>query len=310
MPKDAYFSKRQQNDEYKFSVEISEEMQNETLHENRMSQRVLGESGYSEEELTRENDMIASRLQDESLMGEISQEMRERLTAQDKTRLARNHAILLCNDKKLSKDSGLMESIKNSLKLLDDELRKPMANGPEEVFSKYESAIALMNQYENTKNPKPSEILRYLNDRMCEENSNTMFVTVWFGIMDITNGEVIAASAGHEYPFITDETGKFHMFKDPHGIMIGALEDQGYEDYTMTIPKGGKLFVYTDGVAEAQNKEEELFGLDRIGENLNKLVKQDPQSLIEGMHQAIDAFEEGAEQFDDITMLCIEFSGK
>ena len=153
MPKDAYFSKRQQNDEYKFSVEISEEMQNETLHENRMSQRVLGESGYSEEELTRENDMIASRLQDESLMGEISQEMRERLTAQDKTRLARNHAILLCNDKKLSKDSGLMESIKNSLKLLDDELRKPMANGPEEVFSKYESAIALMNQYENTKNP-------------------------------------------------------------------------------------------------------------------------------------------------------------
>ena len=157
---------------------------------------------------------------------------------------------------------------------------------------------------------KPSEVLRYLNDRMCEENSNTMFVTVWFGILDITNGEIIAASAGHEYPFITDETGKFHMFKDPHGIMIGALEDQDYEDYTMTIPKDGKLFVYTDGVAEAQNMEETLFGLDRIGENLNKLSEQDPQSLIEGMHQAIDAFEEGAEQFDDITMLCVEFSGK
>lgn len=154
---------------------------------------------------------------------------------------------------------------------------------------------------------KPSEILKYLNDRMCEENSNTMFVTVWFGILDITSGEIIATSAGHEYPYITDESGKFHMVRDPHGIMIGALENQEYEDYTMKIPKGGKLFVYTDGVAEAQNKAEELFGLDRIEKSLDKLADLNPQELIEGMHREIDAFEDGAEQFDDITMLCVQY---
>ena len=121
----------------------------------------------------------------------------------------------------------------------------------------------------------------------------------------ITNGEIIAASAGHEYPFITDETGKFHMFKDPHGIMIGALEDQDYEDYTMTIPKDGKLFVYTDGVAEATNAQNELFGTDRVLEALNHEKVTDMKQLLANMENTVNRFVCDAPQFDDLTMLAI-----
>lgn len=152
---------------------------------------------------------------------------------------------------------------------------------------------------------KPSEILASLNDRLCEGNTETMFVTVWLGILDTRTGEVIAANAGHEFPFITDEAGQFRLFKDPHGLMCGAFENMSYVDYTIQIPKGGKLFVYTDGVAEAQDKDEELFGLDRLEESLNKYSDATPREVIEGIHGEIAAFEKGTERFDDITMLCV-----
>ncbi len=153
----------------------------------------------------------------------------------------------------------------------------------------------------------PAKILFDINNILCEENAESMFVTVWLGIMDTRTGEVVAANAGHEYPFITDESGTFKVYKDPHGLMCGAMEGVEYTDYTFTIPKGGKLFVYTDGVTEAQNVAEELFGMERLGESLNKYADKSPKEVIDGMHTQIAAFEGESEQFDDITMLCINY---
>ncbi len=156
---------------------------------------------------------------------------------------------------------------------------------------------------------KPSEILESVNDSLSEDNSSDMFVTVWLAIMTLSTGEVIAANAGHEYPFVTDENGAYKLFKEPHGIVLGAMRGMKFEDYTFTVPQNGRIFVYTDGVAEAQNKDEELFGVERIEECLNKYMEEEPDKLVAAMAKEVDSYAAEVEQFDDITMLNICYKG-
>ncbi len=155
----------------------------------------------------------------------------------------------------------------------------------------------------------PSEILQVVNDSLSADSINDMFVTVWLGILTISTGEVTAASAGHEYPFMTDESGRFVMYKDPHGIAVGAMEGAKYRDYSFTLSKGGRIFVYTDGVAEAQDENEEFFGTARILDSLNSCRGSSAEQLIENMKKAVDDYAGNAEQFDDITMLTITYNG-
>jgi sigma-B regulation protein RsbU (phosphoserine phosphatase) len=91
--------------------------------------------------------------------------------------------------------------------------------------------------------------------------------------------------------------------------MCGAYSEEEYHDYEFTIPKNGKLFVYSDGVPEAHNNEDEMLGLDRTCEALNKFRNLDPKDTITEMHKMLDEFEQGRNQFDDITMLCVQYKG-
>ena len=156
---------------------------------------------------------------------------------------------------------------------------------------------------------KPSETLKTLNDTLCADDLNDMFVTIWMGILDITTGEITAANAGHEYPFILDESGNYTLFKDPHGLVVGALPSVKYIDYSFTLPKGGRLFVYTDGVAEAENDKETLFGTDRLMEVLNRYKDNEPKNLVGNIKKEVDSFANGMDQFDDITMLSLWYKG-
>jgi sigma-B regulation protein RsbU (phosphoserine phosphatase) len=156
---------------------------------------------------------------------------------------------------------------------------------------------------------KPSEMLLDINDGLCEDGINDMFVTVWIGILTISTGEVVAANAGHEYPFITDENGDFCLYKDPHGIVLGAVDGARFNDYAFTLPKGGRIFVYTDGEAEAQNEAEEFFGIEGISKNLARYKDCDPEELVRQMKKAVDEYAGKMEQFDDITMLSIVYNG-
>ncbi len=153
---------------------------------------------------------------------------------------------------------------------------------------------------------KPSEILAFTNNSLCEDNPFSMFITVWFGILNTETGEVVAANAGHEYPFVTGEDGRLHKMDDPHGVVVGCIEDMEYEDYTFTIPKGGMLFVYTDGAPESQNEKEEMFGMDRLEEAVNWCRDMGPKKMVEYMKVELDNFKGNAEQFDDITMLAVK----
>ncbi|MBR6384779.1 MAG: PP2C family protein-serine/threonine phosphatase [Ruminococcus sp.] len=156
----------------------------------------------------------------------------------------------------------------------------------------------------------PKEVLEKLNSRISENNPNDMFVTVWFGIMDISTGHVTAANAGHEYPIIKKADGNFELFKDKHGLVVGAMEGIRYREYEFEIEKNGVLFLYTDGAPEATDEENKLFGTDRMIETLNRDPNLPPEMLVNTMKESIDEFVGEAPQFDDLTMLCIKYNGK
>ena len=152
----------------------------------------------------------------------------------------------------------------------------------------------------------PAKVLEQVNTQICKNNDEEMFVTVWFGILEISTGKVTAANAGHEYPILKKQNGKFEIYKDKHGFVIGGIENIKFKEYEFTIEKGGTLFLYTDGVAEATNANNKLFGPDRMIEALNKDPDAPPKTLLGNMKQAVDEFVGEAPQFDDLTMLCVK----
>lgn len=156
----------------------------------------------------------------------------------------------------------------------------------------------------------PAEILYQVNERLCENNTADMFVTVWIGILEISTGKLTAANGGHEYPLIRRAGGKFEVFEDKHGFVIGGISGVPYEAYEIRLNKGDTLFLYTDGVPEATSKNEELFGIDRTLAALNEEPDADVNSLLPKVRQHIDDFISGAEQFDDITMMAVKYWGK
>ena len=155
------------------------------------------------------------------------------------------------------------------------------------------------------KGGKPSEILGYVNNALAKGNDNAMFITVWLGILEISTGIITASNAGHEYPFIADENQVFTMYKDPHGAFCGAFEGLEYEDYEIKITKGGGIFLYTDGVAEAKRADDKMFETDRIESCLNAHKGSSSQELLTAITEDINDFTSGEEQYDDITMLCL-----
>ena len=155
----------------------------------------------------------------------------------------------------------------------------------------------------------PAQILEDTNNTICSNNENDMFVTVWLGILEISTGKVVAANAGHEYPAIMSPDGTFSLFKDKHGFVVGGMEGVKYKEYEVQLEPGSKIFVYTDGVPEATNHGDELFGVERMVRALNINSKDTAKDLLGDMRHAVDGFVQQAPQFDDLTMLCLEYKG-
>ncbi|MDE6738733.1 MAG: PP2C family protein-serine/threonine phosphatase, partial [Lachnospiraceae bacterium] len=152
----------------------------------------------------------------------------------------------------------------------------------------------------------PGAVLEAVNNQLCENNEAEMFVTVWLAVYEISTGKVTAANAGHEYPAIRRAGGSFELFKDPHGFVLAGMENVRYKEYEMELHAGDTLFVYTDGVPEATDTGNTLFGTDRMLEVLNGKCDTDPKKLIEGVKNEIGGFVGEAMQFDDITMLSLQ----
>ena len=155
----------------------------------------------------------------------------------------------------------------------------------------------------------PAQILDKTNEAICSNNEAEMFVTVWLGILEISTGRLTAANAGHEFPVFKRPDGPYELYKDKHGFVIGGMDGVKYREYELTLEPGSKLFVYTDGVPEATNADMELFGTQRMLDALNAAPNAAPRDTLKSVRRAVDGFVRDAEQFDDLTMLCMEYRG-
>ncbi len=155
----------------------------------------------------------------------------------------------------------------------------------------------------------PAQILTDANNAICMNNREEMFVTVWLGILELSTGRLTAANAGHEYPVICHAGGDFELVKDKHGFVLGGMDGVKYKEYELQLKTGSKLFLYTDGVPEATDADKTLFGTDRMLEALNKDTKTTPKQILKNVRESVDKFVGEAEQFDDLTMLCVEYRG-
>ncbi|MBR0374337.1 MAG: PP2C family protein-serine/threonine phosphatase [Mogibacterium sp.] len=155
----------------------------------------------------------------------------------------------------------------------------------------------------------PAQVLRDTNVSICTNNREEMFVTVWLGILEISTGKLTAANAGHEYPVILRADGGIELFKDKHGFVVGTMEEAVYHEYELQMATGEKLFLYTDGLPEATSDKGEMYGTDRILAALGEAADQSPEDIIKAVRKSVDGFVKNAEQFDDLTMLCLEYRG-
>lgn len=154
----------------------------------------------------------------------------------------------------------------------------------------------------------PKEILEDVNNQLCDKKMESMFVTVWLGIIDINTGHVISANAGHEYPIIRRKDSHFEIFKDKHGLVLGGMENIKYKESEFDLAQGDTLYLYTDGVPEANNNKGELLTIDGALDILNRHREKSVEDLLDRMKEEIDNYANGAEQFDDITMVAFHMN--
>jgi sigma-B regulation protein RsbU (phosphoserine phosphatase) len=156
----------------------------------------------------------------------------------------------------------------------------------------------------------PAEIVTKTNDAIMTDNPTGMFVTVWVGILELSTGKLTCTNAGHEYPAIRRADGSYALYKDQHDLVIGWVEDYQYEEYTLWLHPGDRLFLYTDGVPEATDADNKMFGNERMLTALNREPDAEPQQVLLNVRESVREFVGDAEQFDDLTMLCIAYRGR
>ena len=157
--------------------------------------------------------------------------------------------------------------------------------------------------------PEPGKILARVNNQICSNNSLEMFVTAWLGILELSTGKLTAANAGHEYPIIRQHGGRYELYRDKHGFVMGGMEGMEYKEYEVLLKPGSEVFLYTDGVTEATSEKNEQFGTKRLLESLNSGLAPELKGVLERVNDAVDVFVGDAPQFDDITMLCLYYAG-
>jgi len=155
----------------------------------------------------------------------------------------------------------------------------------------------------------PSQILADTNAAICANNPEEMFVTVWLGILEISTGKLVAANAGHEYPVLKAPDGAYELLKDRHGFVIGGMSGVKYPSYELKLAPGSRLFLYTDGLPEATNAVNAMLGTEGMLAALNTEPEAAPEPLLHNVRKAVNGFVKEAEQFDDLTMLCLEYRG-
>ena len=165
-------------------------------------------------------------------------------------------------------------------------------------------ALTLISSYAQ-QGHSPKDILEYVNNHLCYGNTTGTFVTCWLGIIDLKTRKLSFVNAGHPAPVIFKD-GKYSYLEEKPDLFLGAMEDIPYTEHSVKLKKGDSIFIFTDGVTEATNKEEELFGEERLLEKMGNTTDKTAPQTLEYIKAQIDSFVGDAPQFDDTTMLQLQ----
>ena len=156
----------------------------------------------------------------------------------------------------------------------------------------------------------PAEIMSEMNEMLCKDNQSATFVTLFIGILNVKNGELRYANGGHVPPVFTDGSNTPFFKKELSGPVVGVLPGVKYKEMTTALQQNGAVFVCTDGITEAMNEEEELFGEKRLLENFSRMQDKTCNEVIDGILREVRAYAGQAPQSDDIAMLMIRWGGE
>ena len=150
------------------------------------------------------------------------------------------------------------------------------------------------------------EVFATANKKLCENNDAGMFVTAWMGILDLKTGLLKFVNAGHNPPLVRQADGEFVYLKARSGMVLAGMDGIKYRQNELQLTPGDQIFLYTDGVTEATDKNNQLYGEERLLETVNRNIVMDTRKLCEAVKSDVDQFVGEAPQFDDITMLSVE----
>lgn len=154
------------------------------------------------------------------------------------------------------------------------------------------------------------DVFTSVNNLLCDSNSEGLFITAFEGVLDLVTGEFRYVNAGHETPYICRKGETFEPYKVRAGFVLAGMENMQYREGTVQLEAGDRVFLYTDGVPEATNGANELYGSERLYQSLNKNKEMEPEILLQRIKEDVDKFVGEAPQFDDLTMLCLEYKGR
>ena len=157
------------------------------------------------------------------------------------------------------------------------------------------------------KSISPVEILYKVNNTLCEDNDAEMFVTVWLGIINLETGIIKCANFGHEYPILMYKSGKNEIYNDPHSLPLAAFEGTKGKEYEIKLDPGDGIFLYTDGVPEAINRQNEAYGMDRLIKVLDSSSGSSMKDVLTNVKNDVEVFANGEDQFDDITLFALRY---
>lgn len=162
---------------------------------------------------------------------------------------------------------------------------------------------------EASKGLPAAEVLSRVNRQLAQDNPSLMFVTLFLGILNVRTGEVEYSSGGHDPPYVLSASGEIQPLELTDGVMLGVTEDFNYQSKKNLLQKGETIFLYTDGVTEAKNPDDQLFSDARLQQMLTRLQEKGTMDIIQSIRSEIEIFSEGTPQYDDITMLALKFNG-
>lgn len=157
---------------------------------------------------------------------------------------------------------------------------------------------------------EPKEVFATVNRLLCDGNDAGLFVTAWMGVLELSGGTMTYVNAGHNPPLLRRKNGQFEYLRDRTGFVLAGMEDVRYRQNTLCIAPGDRLFLYTDGVTEATDPDQKLYGEERLRSFMNSHADGTTAAVLRALREDIDAFAGAAPQFDDITMLLLDFKGK